>query len=268
MELSKYISDNSERFYYDYSMLCQKLVDFLKENSNLDLEHIAKSTDPVDIYERLKILLLKNNKKGIEQAFLKIGYSFQDFEKSIIMSFLITLYRDEKRAFAIYNVLKSADILDDISFSEEGKCELKTRNFGTIVSYSARDIFASDTEVMAKVSSLKDNLKDACHELAEFLITLYPEFKAITGISEGDLHRKFYHSVVLDEYGFIIDFPNEIVMPKEQYFLLNSFVSMNEVTYSECKEQSIESKKSDESGTLYDLLRNAIYVNLSHKRDD
>ena len=48
-------------------------------------------------------------------------------------------------------------------------------------------------------------------------------------------------------------------MPKEQYLKITSFKVLNEVTYDECLSESKISKKFDKSGTLFDLLRNALY---------
>ena len=104
---------------------------------------------------------------------------------------------------------------------------------------------------------------DGCHELAYFLISKYDKFKAITGVMERDLHFKFYHSVVADENDYVIDIANGYVMKRDDYFMLNEMEIINEVSFEQVLSESEESKAYDESGTLYDLLRNALYKEVS-----
>ena len=48
-------------------------------------------------------------------------------------------------------------------------------------------------------------------------------------------------------------------MPKEQYYLLQDVKELNAVNYKEYIDEKDDIEKFDESGTLYELLRDGLY---------
>jgi hypothetical protein len=83
-------------------------------------------------------------------------------------------------------------------------------------------------------------------------------FKAVTSICKKGIDNSYYHSFILDDENNVIDTAN-LIMPKEQYYLLQEVNKLNCINYKEYLEEKDNSIKFDESKTLYNLLRNAIY---------
>ena len=188
IDLSKYEESQTIKYYNEYKEKSRKIVSILQNSINQDLESLAKSTDATTVYQSLKGWLLKFYAKELKNAFTCVGYDYDDFEKNIIIGFIMTLLKDETRARNLFNPLLENNIVLEVKHYEDGRYEVITKNFGTIICYKARKLFNADKEVMKKIEELKDNLKDACHELSYFLIKRYSNLKAITGVMERDLN--------------------------------------------------------------------------------
>lgn len=67
------------------------------------------------------------------------------------------------------------------------------------------------------------------------------------------------YSFVLDDVNNVIDFTANVIMPKKQYYLLQEVNELNCINYKEYMEEKDKSIEFDESNTLYNLLRNAVY---------
>ena len=262
MKLSEYEQKQNENYIEEYRKKCEIIVDYFMRNTEIDLIENAKSKDAIEIYEKLKVWLLKFHKIDLLCAFKSINYSYTDFQKSLIMSFIMTICKNKEKSKIIFEVLMDNSIVLDVEEYKDGGYKVITNEFGNITFYPAMILFRGDREVERKVTELGERLKDSCHEISYFLIKRYENFKAITGIMEKDLNYKFYHTIIKDEYDYIIDLPNGVAMPIEDYFKINTFVELNEVNFNQCEKESEISRKYDESGTLYDLLRNAIYKSI------
>ena len=86
---------------------------------------------------------------------------------------------------------------------------------------------------------------------------IIPWGKAID-IKKG-IDNSYYHSFILDDENNVIDFTANLIMPKEQYYLLQEVNELNCISYKEYLEEKDNSIKFDESKTLYNILRNAVY---------
>ena len=64
---------------------------------------------------------------------------------------------------------------------------------------------------------------------------------------------------LLDDENNVIDFTANVIMPKEEYYLLQEVNELNCINYKEYLAEKDNSIKFDESKTLYNLLRNAVY---------
>ena len=73
------------------------------------------------------------------------------------------------------------------------------------------------------------------------------------------LDKKYYHSFILDSNNYVIDLTGNLVMPKDQYYLLNDVIELNILDYSSYLNEKDDSINYDESNTLYELLRCALY---------
>ncbi len=262
MKLSEFEQNQNNNFTEEYRKKCEKIVNYFESNTEIDLQERAKTNDPIQIYEKLRVWLLKFYKTDLLSAFRSIDYSYKDFQKNLIMGFLMTMCKNKEKAKVIFDLLLENSIVLDVEEYQDGGYKVITSEFGNITMYPAMILFRGDREVENKISELGENLRDSCHEISYFLIKRYESFKAITGIMEKDLNYKFYHTIIKDEYDYIIDLPNGVAMPIEDYFKINTFEKLNEANYTQCEIENEETREFDESGTLFDLLRNALYKNI------
>ena len=119
--------------------------------------------------------------------------------------------------------------------------------------------FVNDKETMDFINKLGNNIQESCHEISFYLIEKYEIFTAVTSICKKGLDNSYYHSFVLDDLNNVIDFTANVIMPKEQYYLLQEVNELNCINYKEYIDEKDKSIEFDESKTLYNLLRNAVY---------
>ena len=131
----------------------------------------------------------------------------------------------------------------------------------------AEDSFANDMETIEYIHKMGDKIKDGCHDVSFYLIKKYDTFRAITAICTKGLNEKYYHSFVIDDEDYVIDFTGNLIMPKEQYYLLQDVKELNAVNYKEYIDEKDDIEKFDESGTLYELLRDGLYRQYLNEND-
>ena len=142
---------------------------------------------------------------------------------------------------------------------EDDTYEIISKDFGNIQFMKAEDSFINDKETLDFIRKLGDKIQDGCHEISFYLIEKYEMFEAVTSICKKGIDNSYYHSFILDDENNVIDFTANLIMPKEQYYLLQEVNELNCINYKEYLEEKDNSIKFDESKTLYNLLRNAIY---------
>lgn len=158
-----------------------------------------------------------------------------------------------------YDILKSANIIEKIVVYDDETYEIITKDFGNIQFIKANENFVNDKATLEFIIKLGDNLQDGCHEISFYIIQKYEIFKAVTAVCMKGLNNNYYHSFILDDVDNVIDFTANLIMPKNQYYLLQEVKELNCINYKEYMEEKGKSIEFDESKTLYDLLRNAIY---------
>ena len=89
-------------------------------------------------------------------------------------------------------------------------------------------------------------------------LLVYDDYYELITNTKG-LNEKYYHSFVIDDNDYVIDFTGNLIMPKEQYYLLQDVKELNSVNYKEYIKEKDDIDKFDESGTLYELLRDGLY---------
>lgn len=89
-------------------------------------------------------------------------------------------------------------------------------------------------------------------------LLVYDDYYELITNTKG-LNEKYYHSFVIDDNDYVIDFTGNLIMPKEQYYLLQDVKELNSVNYKEYIKEKDDIEKFDESGTLYELLRDGLY---------
>ena len=58
-------------------------------------------------------------------------------------------------------------------------------------------------------------------------------FEAVTSICKKGIDNSYYHSFILDDENNVIDFTANLIMPKEQYYLLQEVNELNCINYKE-----------------------------------
>ena len=177
----------------------------------------------------------------------------------MIYSLILGVTRNKSNTDLLYDVLKSANIIEKMIVYDDGTYEIISKDFGKIQFIKAEDSFINDKETLDFINKLGDKIQDGCHEISFYLIEKYEIFKAVTSICKKGIDNSYYHSFILDDENNVIDFTANLIMPKEQYYLLQEVNELNCISYKEYLEEKDNSIKFDECKTLYNLLRNAIY---------
>lgn len=254
IKLSKYADDLMNKYYNNYSLKCDKLIEFINKNIKDDLYIIGKSNNSVEVYNNLIGWLFRFYANKLKDAFEAIGFNYESFEKYMIFCFIITFFRDDEKAHILYDSLKKNGIVSRLLSYDNEKFELYTNNFGVITFYNINSFLDSNTSLLNKYKQMGSNIIDGCHEISEFLVKSDESLYALTGILTNPLDEKIFHSVVLDDK-MIIDIPNGIIMDYDDYFKINDFKIISKCNYKELKDKNSECENYDESKTLFPLLR-------------
>lgn len=259
MKLSEYCAQNEKKWNDLGAKNVQKFIEFINERINVDLYEMADSKDCEVIFRNLNVWLFNFYYDEFLEALNYINYDYLKYKRNLISSFILSVTRNRENIDVLYNVLVTKGVIDEIFVLEDGKYVIITKDFGEIQFYKANEKFKWDRKVKKYLKRLGDNIIDGCHEIAFFLIKTYPEFKAVTSICNKALDCKYYHSFVVDGSNSIIDLTANLIMRKEDYYLLYEVVELNMVDYSMYLEEESSSIEFDESKTLFSLLRCALY---------
>lgn len=259
MNLSNYCDEKEQTWKKNEQEATEKLVNYLNQHIDEDLYQIANTYDSVELFQNLKVWLLKFYPEQLLEGIKTVGNLEQRFQRSLIYSLILGVTRDSSNVDVIYDVLKQAKVIEKMLVYDEGFYEIITENFGTIPFMKADVYFQKKKDLLQLIEKMDENIRDRCHEVTFEVIKNYEEFQAVTAICEKGLNENYYHSYLLDADGDVVDFTANLFMPREQYELLQGAEILNSISYQEYLKEKDQSVKYDESKTLYDLLRNAVY---------
>lgn len=259
MKLSEYCDKNETLWYKIEQENVEKLIKYINNNIDDDLFKIANTDDSIEVFNKLKVWLFKFYNKQLLDGLNYIRADYERFKKDLIYSLILGVTRNKSNTDLLYDVLKSANIIEKMIVYDDGTYEIISKDFGKIQFMKAEDSFINDKETLDFIRELGDKIQDGCHEISFYLIEKYKIFKAVTSICKKGIDNSYYHSFILDDENNVIDFTANLIMPKEQYYLLQEVNELNCINYKEYLEEKDNSIKFDESKTLYNLLRNAIY---------
>ena len=237
----------------------EKLIKYVNDNIDDNLYKIANTDDSIEVFNKLKAWLFKFYNEKLLEGLNYIGADYESFKKKLIYSLILGVTRDKSNTSLIYDILKSANIIEKMVVYDDETYEIITKDFGNIQFIKANENFVNDKETLDYIDKMGDSIQDGCHEISFYLIEKYEIFKAVTSICKKGIDNSYYHSFVLDDAGNVIDLTANLIMPKEQYYLLQEVNELNCINYKEYLEEKDNSIKFDESKTLYNLLRNALY---------
>ena len=259
MKLSEYCDKNETLWYKIEQENVEKLIKYINNNIDDDLFKIANTNNSLEVFNKLKVWLFKFYNKQLLDGLIYIEADYERFKKGLIYSLILGVTRNKSNTDLLYDVLKSANIIEKMIAYEDDTYEIISKDFGNIQFMKAEDSFINDKETLDFIRKLGDKIQDGCHEISFYLIEKYEMFKAVTSICKKGIDNSYYHSFILDDENNVIDFTANLIMPKEQYYLLQEVNELNCINYKEYLEEKDNSIKFDESKTLYNLLRNAIY---------
>lgn len=259
MKLSEYCDEKQFLWNKTEKENVEKLIKYINDNINDDLFKIAKTNDSIEVFNKLKVWLFKFYNKQLLDGLNYIGTSYERFKRGLIYSLILEVTRNKSNTDLLYSILKSANIIEKMLVYDDETYEIISKDFGKIQFIKAEDNFTNDKETLDFIYKLRNRIKDGCHEISFYLIQKYEMFKAITSICKKGINNSYYHSFVLDDENNVIDFTANVIMPQEQYYLLQEVKELNCINYKEYIKEKDKSIKFDESKTLYNLLRNAVY---------
>ena len=258
MKLSEYCDKKENLWNKKEDEKEEKLIEYINGNIDDDLYKVANTNDSREVFGKLKLWLFKFYREQLLNGLKYVGADYGRLKKDLIYSLILGVTRNRSNNRLLYDILKSANVIEEMVVYDDGTYEIITNDFGNIQFIKADENFANDKETLDFINKLGNNVQNGCHEISFYLIQNYEIFKAVTSICKKDLDYSYYHSFVLDDIDNVIDFTANVIMPKEQYYLLQEVEELNCINYKEYMEED-KSIEFDESRTLYGLLRNAVY---------
>ena len=262
IKLSEYI-DNNEIEWNEISRKdAKKIIEFINFQTGHDLYEISKCKDERQVFQALGIWLLNFFPTELQQGLKIINYDYNKLKKHFITGFILSVSRGRENVPFLYKVLVKSNIIEKAIEYEDGYNEIITKEFGKIGFWKARDSFTDDEATIKYIDKMGNRIKESCHEVSLFLIKKFPEFSAVTSICNKPINNKYYHSFVLDSENYVIDLTGNIIIPKDEFYMLKEVEELNTINYEEYKKECNVSAQYDESGTLEPLLRIAVYKEL------
>ena len=266
MNLSNYCDEQEREWKLEEKATTEKLINYLSALIGKDLyqfekdfNHADKTSDSIQVFNKLKLWLLNCHQKELLEGLQYVGIDELDFNKKMIFDLATLFTKDAFNKDFVCTILKNTDIIEDVLSYDNGSYVIITNEFGNIKFIKADEVFANDKDTLRFIDNLGDKVADGCHEISFYLIKAYDSLKATTSVCKKGLNDHYYHSYILDNDNNVIDFTQNLIMPKDQYEMLQGAQELNCITYQEYLEEEKESKQFDESGTLFGLLRNALY---------
>lgn len=263
MKLSSYLAENEKKWNNNEYINAQKLINYLKQYIKIDLFKMANSKNELEVFKKLNGWLFNFYHVEFLKGLDYLKYDYQKYKKSLIYSFILSITRGRPNSNILYDVLVSKKVIDKMIIYEDSTYEIITKDFGKIIFKKADN--SNDDETKEYLNSLGEHIRDGCHEISFFLIKKDASLKAVTSVCTKGLNCKYYHSFVVDTRNNVIDLTANLLMPKEQYYLLQDVEELNAVNYEEYLSEERDSIEYDESRTLFNLLRNALYKQFIRK---
>lgn len=261
IKLSKYLADTERKWRDTERANAKKLIEYLNQRIDVDLFKMAKTRDSLEVYHSLNGWLFNFYYQELLDGLSHIGYDVRAYLESLVNSLVIAVTRGRPNAEILHQMLVARGVIDEIGVYEDDIYEIRTKNFGEI-RFCQADRY-NDLETEQYLASLGERIIDGCHEISFHMIEKDVSLKAVTAICTKGLGCKYYHSFILDRDNNVIDLTTNLVMPKEDYYRLQKVEELNVTNYQKYLQAEQESIKFDESGTLYGLLRNALYRQLA-----
>lgn len=257
IKLSQYVDEQEVKWALAGEDICKQLIDKLNIKLGLDLYKQHNISNPKELFNSIKIWLLSNNQKELVCALKEMGIKAESFYLEIIESFILTITREKDSMYFIRDVLIRSGIITSVSMDENNTFTIESPYVEEPIKFKKATQTFKDKDIQEFIQ--KKDIKSGCHESALFLIKKYNDFTAVTAVCTKNLGQPYYHSFALDNIGNVVDLTGNLVISKDIYYMLNDVKVISKLTFENYIKVNDESKSYDESSTLMDLLRIAIY---------
>ena len=132
MKLSEYCDKNETLWYKIEQENVEKLIKYINNNIDDDLFKIANTNDSLDVFNKLKVWLFKFYNKPLLDGLNYIGADYERFKKGLIYSLILGVTRNKSNTDLLYDVLKSANIIEKMIVYDGGTYEIISKDFGKI----------------------------------------------------------------------------------------------------------------------------------------
>jgi len=259
MELSKLTDELEAQLQKEREKNVRNVIDELQKLLGVNLYEAAKTSNPIEAFNVNCFFLLDKFKEILYQALEVSNISVSIFWREVLVSFILTVTRNRSNAEFLKELLIKRGIISNYQ-EENGEIRIVSK-IGTI---HFRKLDGQLDEATNNFISNNADIRSACHESTMFLLEQNPGYIAVTAFAHKNLDGKYLHSFILDG-DYVIDLTSNLSMNKEDYYKLYGIEEIRKVTYQEYLKDGEESQLLDESGTMYSILRNAMYFYFSEK---
>lgn len=259
MELSKLTDELEAQLQKEREENVRNVIDELQKLLGVNLYEAAKTSNSIEAFNVNCFFLLDKFKEILYQALEVSNIPVSIFWREVLVSFILTVTRNRSNAEFLKELLIKRGIISN--YQEENGEICIVSKIGTI---HFRKLDGQLDEATNNFISNNADIRSACHESAMFLLERNSAYIAVTAFAHKNLDGKYLHSFILDG-DYVIDLTSNLSMNKEDYYKLYGIEEIRKVTYQEYLKDSEESQLLDESGTMYSILRNAMYFYFSEK---
>lgn len=253
MELSKLTDELEKKLQTEREENTKRVIDELQKMLGVNLYEAAKISNPIEVFNANCLFLLDKFEGILYQALEISGIPVSIFWRETLASFILTITRNRSNVEFLKELLIKRDIIKEYQ-DENGNICIFTR-IGTIHFQKLENKLDEETKKF-----INDNMDimSACHESALFLLEKNHDYVAVTALARKNLNGRYLHSFIIDG-DYVIDLTTNLYMRKEDYYKLYGIEEIRKVTYQEYIKDSEECEMLDESGTMFPILRNAMY---------
>lgn len=259
MELSKLTDKLELQLQREREENVKRLVDKLQELLGVSLYESAKTANPIEAFYNNCFFLLDKFEKSLYEALRISNIPVFIFWREALLSFVLGITRNKSNVEFLKQLFLKRGIIKDYQIENGNIC------ISTVLGPIHFRKLRLSEESVAFVENNVD-IVSACHEATQFLLEKNHNYVAVTAFARKNLNGRYLHSFLLDR-DYVIDLTANLYMKKEDYYRLYGIEEIRMATYQDYLRDSEESKKWDESGTMFPILRNAMYsyFTMKHK---
>lgn len=259
MELSKSTNKLEVQLQKEREETTKKVIEKIQECLGVNLYEAAKSEDPIITFNNHCLFLLDKFEDVLYYSLETSNIDIKTFQREALVSFILGVTRNKSNVEFLKELFMKRGIIQD--YKEENGTVIMSTVLGTITFKKASEVIDEKTEDFVKNNT---DIMSACHESALFLLKRNPNYFAVTSFARKNLNGRYLHSFILDG-DYVLDLTGNLYMNKDDYYRLYGIEEIRNVNYEGFLKDNEKCKDLDESGTMFPVLRNAMYFYYSEK---